>query len=425
VLKSGAVTMSPAPHVARGIRELRRLLRQAVDLRQLDVEGFRRWLTHELTRWQTDPAFTQRVRIRDLRRAHPELRELERAYRRAAAEDEASARSARLREMEEELANIGKALAGLGAALEQAEPEKKTQLQRKFDAFQARQEVLRGKYARASEANPSRKALLQAHKELQRLRGTLGLDEEETRLAEILLQQGQRSGHTGQSFEQQALTLTRRHLVPELLGRGGEEAARRIQVLRGVTLGAARSEFDQLVIRRPLSPGRPVEVLAMVEVKRNPNDLAHGFRLRQENLAWLTGDAAHYDAGQYRTRYFSSGHFDREAVHEEGGERFVFARGSFRRFRRESRSGLFLKRLYFITRAGTLNGVSAAALSRIRHRIATDERWQPESDAWLRALLHWSQSLAEPLEAPEVLRLYSSTIARARHVLVVGRSPRG
>jgi hypothetical protein len=394
-----------------------------VDLRQLDVEGFRRWLTHELPRWQADPAFAQRARIRDLRRAHPELRDLERTYRRAVAEDEASAPSARLRQMEEELANTDKALIGLSAALARAAPEKKSPLQRKLAGFQARQELLRERYARASEASPARQILLQVHAELQRLRGTLGLEEEEARLSELLLSQGQRSGHTGQSFEQLALTLTRRHIVPDLLGRGGEAAAQRIQVLRGVTLGAARSEFDQLVIRRPLSPGRPVEVLAMVEVKRNPNDLAHGFRLRQENLAWLTGDAAHYDPGQYRTRYFSSGHFDREAVHEEAGERFVFARGSFRRFRREPKSGAFLKRLYFITRTGTLNGVAAAALSRIRHRVATDERWQPESDAYLRALLHWCQSLAEPLEAPEVLRLYCSTTARAQHVLVVGRSP--
>ncbi len=414
--------MSSTPHTARGIRALRRLLRRAVDLRQLDVEGFRRWLTHELTRWQEDPAFALRVRIRDLRREHPALLDLERVHRRAVAEDEASAVFAHLRQMEEQLANTGKALAGLSDALAEAAPEKREQLQRKLDAFQARQEALRERYARASEATPSRQFLLQVHAELQRLRGTLGLEEEEARLSELLLRQGQRSAHTGQSFEQLALTLTRRHIVPDLLGRGGQEAARRIQVLRGVTLGAARSEFDQLVIRRPLSPGRPVEVLAMVEVKRNANDLAHGFRLRQENLAWLTGDAAHYDPGQYRTRYFSSGHFDREAVHEEGGERFVFARGSFRRFRREPRSGSFLKRLYFITRAGTLNGVSAATLSRIRYRVATDERWQPESDAYIRSLLLWCQSMAEPLEAPDVLRLYGSTTARSRHVLVVGRS---
>lgn len=133
------------------------------------------------------------------------------------------------------------------------------------------------------------------------------------------------------------------------------------------------------------------------------------------------GDAAHYDARQYRTRYFHTGHFDREAVHEEGRERFVLTRGSFRLFRREARSQPYLRRLYFITRAGTLAGVSTPTLARIRHRVATDERWQPESDSYLRALLHWCQSLAEPIEAPEVLRLYASTPRRARQILVVAR----
>jgi len=109
----------------------------------------------------------------------------------------------------------------------------------------------------------------------------------------------------------------------------------------------------------------PEQVLAVVEVKRNLNDLAHGFGLRQENLAWLTGDTAHYDPGQCRTTYFRSGHFDREAIHQQDGDSFVFARSSFSRFRRDPAAGLFLDRLCFITRAGTMWGVSTAALARL------------------------------------------------------------
>jgi len=108
-------------------------------------------------------------------------------------------------------------------------------------------------------------------------------------------------------------------------------------------------------------------------------------------------------------------------VHEEGGEHFVLTRDSFRLFRREPDGRAFLRRLYFITREGTLAGVSTSALARIRHRVATDEKWHPESDAYLRALLHWCQSLAEPVEAPEVLRLYGSTPRRAGQVLVMAR----
>jgi hypothetical protein len=406
-------------HVVRGTRALRRLLQEAVDLRELDVEGFRRWLTHELPFWAQDPAFVQRASIRDLRRAHPELLALERTHHRAAAADEASPRAARLLQVEEELLRTGKAIAGLSAALERSAPGRQPNLRRKLADFQARQRELRREQELLIRASPARQELLRVREELRRLRSRLGLERAEAELAELLLDQGRRSGHSGGSFEQQALSLTWHTIVPDLLGRTGATA--RLRVLTGVGLGAARTELDQLLIRAPRQPGQPVEVLALVEVKRNLNDLAHGFRRRQENLAWFTGETGRYDPGEYRTRYFRSGHFDREAVHEQEGERFVFTRGSFRLFRREPGGGPFLRRLYFITRAGPLAGVSASALSRIRHRVATDERWQPDSEAYLRELLRWCQSLAEPLEAPDVLRLYGSVPGRSRQVLVVAR----
>ncbi|QRN97962.1 hypothetical protein JRI60_02450 [Archangium violaceum] len=408
--------------VSRGTRELKRLLQQAVDLRGLDLEGFRHWLTQQLPFWESDPAFIQRARIRDLRRAHPELRALERMYRRATAADEASPQGARLLQVEEELARTGKALAGLSAALVRAEPAKQPDLRRKLDAFQDRQRELQREQALLTRESPPRQELLRLRAELQQLRSRLGLERAEGDLAELLLHQGQRSGHSGGSFEQQALTLTWRFIVPELLGRARTADATRLRVLTGVGLGAARTELDQLLIRLPRRPEQPVEVLALIEVKRNLNDLAHGFRRRQENLAWFTGESGHYDPSQYRTRYFRSGHFDREAVHEQDGQRFVFARGSFRLFRREPGLGPFLRRLYFITRPGTLSGVSASALARIRHRVSTEERWLLQDDDSLLELLRWCQSLAEPLETPDVLRLYCSVPERSRQVLVVHRS---
>jgi hypothetical protein len=411
---------SPLP-VVRGTRELRRLLRQAVDLRGLELEGFRRWLTQQLPLWESDPAFVQRARIRDLRRAHPELRALERACRRAAASDEASPHGARLLELEEERTKTGKALAGLSAALARAEPGEQPGLQRKLAAFEDRHQALQSEHALLTRVSPPRQELLRMRTELQQLRSRLGLERAEAELAGLLLHQGQRSGHVGGSFEQQALALTWQLIVPDLLGRDWGGATARLRVLTGVGLGAARTELDQLLIRQPLRSGQPVEVLALVEVKRNINDLAHGFRRRQENLAWFTGDTRYYDPAQYRTRFFRSGHFDREAEHEQDGEQFVFARSSFQHFRREPGLDVFLRRLYFITREGILAGVSTSALARLRHRVATDERWQLQDDASLRELLRWCQSLAEPLEAPDVLRLYCSVPGRARQVLVAGR----
>src|SRR5262249_34531687 len=145
---------------------------------------------------------------------------------------------------------------------------------------------------------------------------------------------------------------------------------------RGVTLGAARIELDQLVVRQRNNSTLPVEVLALVEVKRNINDLAHGFHQRQENLAWLTGQGDRYDPKAHRTRSFPTGHFDRNVFHEEAGTYCLLGPGSFRLFGREQSPGLFRDRLYFICRAGAMWGVSAAVLGRIRFRVATDERWQ-------------------------------------------------
>jgi hypothetical protein len=409
--------------ITHGVRVLRRLLRERTsDLRTLDLAGFRAWLGHHLARWENDPVFAQRVRIRDLGRAHPRLHDLKTAYRRAAAADAAAAPFARLRRLEQELIDTGKAIAGLTASLERAPAEKQSALRDKRDAFQAREHILREEQTRLIESSPQRQTLLRAGAELEQFRAAIGLHRAEEHLEQLLKRQGRRSGHSGASFEELAHTVTQSHIIPDLLrGRSRDGALRRLRVLRQVTLGAARVEFDQVVIRQPRHSDVPVEVLAVVEVKRNINDLAHGFRQRQENLAWLTGATDHYDAGLYRNGRFPSGQFDRPAVHRQDADVFPFDRGSFRHFRRDPAAGLILRRLYFITRAGTLWGISHAALTRIGFRVATDPRWQPDQDAYVRELLHRCQALAQAVETPDVLQTYAATPRLGRQILLVDR----
>ncbi len=408
--------------VSRGVRAIRRLLgEQNFDLRCLDVAGFRHWLERQLVRWRRDSVFSQRAQLRDLRRANPQLATLERQLRRAAAADAASPHSARLRRLEQELTATARAIAGLSAAWTEAAPAKRPALAQKREHFQARQQALLQEQADLIQSSPERQTLLQAAEELTRCRAAIGLDREEALLATLLKQQGRRSGHSGGTFEQLARTVTRSHILPELKTGSRRGSADPLRVLQGVTLGAARTEFDLLVVRTPRVGGQAVEVLAVVEAKRNINDLAHGFRQRQENLAWLTGGRDLYDPHRYRTGYFRTGHFDRPVPHDEGDATFLFDRDSFRHFHRDGRSGLYLERLYFVTRAGPLWGVGAAALGRISYRVATDPRWRPEDDVYLDRLLCWCRSLTEPIETPEVLRLYAQTPARARQVLLVGR----
>ncbi len=387
--------------VRRGREAVREVLEGATDLRFVDAAEFRAWLAEQLPRWRRDPAFARRERLRQIRRAWPRLRELERECRRAAEADAASAEGAAIRAREVELRGVRQAVAGLSAALDGAEPGRRDALEAKRADFAVRHAALRDEVAARVAASPTRAALERVRAELARLRRESGWRREEARLRVLLRSGGRRSGGSGAGFEAAAHDAVAAHLLSGLGGAG-------LRVLRGVTLGAADTEIDLLVVR----PGDPAEVLALVEAKRNPNDVAHGFARRQADLAWLAGERGAYDPAVRTTRAFPTGHFDRPATHDG----VTLAPASFRRFRRDPVTGHYLDRLCFATRPGALAGLSGAALARLRHRAATDERFDPEDDAYLDDLLAWCRTLAAPIETPDVLRLYAGE-ARARQIL--------
>lgn len=400
----------PAVDYVRGRRALQRLLAErCCDVRELDLPAFRRWLAALLRRWRRDPVFRQRLRLRELRRAHPDLVEAERRFRRALRQDAAGPFFGALAARERQLHDLGRALAGLTAALAAAPEERRPTLARKLDGYLARHQEAEAAMADLLRQSPERHGLHLARAELDALRRSIGMDVEEERLQALLRRHGHGAGRSGRSFEALAAGITPQAVGPNL------------RVLQGVTLGAADTELDQLLVRA--RPGRPVDVVALVEVKRSLDDLAHGFRKRQGNLAWLTGDGS-YDPAGWRTRAFPSGHFDRPAVHAQDGEEFVLTRESFRRFHRDPATGLFLERLYFVTRPGRLRGLSSAALARVGARVAGDLHWNPRDPEYLEGLLDWCRSLAHELESPDVLRLYAASPARARQILLVGQAVR-
>eukprot|EP00959_Pyramimonas_sp_CCMP1952_P297253 6218923-Pyramimonas_sp.AAC.1 len=53
-------------------------------------------------------------------------------------------------------------------------------------------------------------------------------------------------------------------------------------------------------------------------MKSNANDVGRSFYHKQAALAWLSGDTSGYSAGEWVTKNFPSGHFDRPAQHLEG-----------------------------------------------------------------------------------------------------------
>lgn len=405
------------PLPARGAAALRRVLEErTLDVRSLDPAGFRRWLALHLSRWERDALFARRCDVRALRRAHPDLRALEAAVREARAADAATPAASRLAELERELRGAAQAVAGLSAALEAAPNPERPALAAKLDRFRARARALEREQEEYTGSSPERQALLRLRAGLARLRERTGLAEAEAGVERLQRERGRGSTRHGGEFERTALALTRAHLLPGLAaGSPG-----RIEVLVGVTLGARDVEIDQLVARVPADASRPVEALAVVEAKRNPNDLGHGYRRRRLDLAWLRGDAGRYDPERYRNRRFPAGHFDRPVEHRQGGEAFLVAPGSFARLGPAPADGAPPDGLHLVAREGTLWGLSGAALGRVAHRAATDERWAPEDEGYLEELRAWCLSLAEAPEAPDVLRLHAAHPEAAERVLLVG-----
>jgi len=401
---------------ACGARVLRRILREETsDLRALDLAGFREWLAGHLARWQRDPVFQARSRIRDFRRGCPDLRSVERDLRRAARADAASDAYPRLWQLEQAIRGAEQAVAGLTEAVKRAPAGEVARLRTKRDAFRAELRDFKAERRSLARSSDERRALRRVEAKLRRLRASLGLDEQEADLARLLRERGRRGGGAGRSFETTAEVAVRRFVLPEVVGKTGGASSGGVRILRGVTLGAAKVELDRVVVRE--RGENTVDVLAVIEAKRNINDLAHGLRRRQEDLAWLTGDPT--GAADLRTKTFPAGRFDREVVHEQDGEAFRFGPASFRRFRRDAATRLFLDRLYLVSRQGMVWGVSSAALAKIGHRVATDERWTSDDETYLGELFAWCRSLAGDFESPDLLRLYAGDATRAKRLIMV------
>ena len=403
------------PTLIRDPVELRRRLDElTLDVRTLDLAGFRDWLDRQMPRWQTDPVFVQRTRIRDLRRANPDVRRLDEEYRRATEVAAASPAGRRLSALDKGLYNAELAIVGLEAALRDASPHQKTAWEAKRAGFVARQRQMSDEKTALLESSPEQQHLLQMAAEVRRVWESIGLDREHAQLAELLTRTGRESGLAGTKFEQQAQVLAQQHIMADL-GYGS------LHLLHKVRLGAAGVELDLVFVRRRGGVDDAVDVLAVVEVKRNINDLAHGFLRRQIDLTWLTGDAARYDPTAHRTGHFHAGHFDRPAVHWQDSQPFVFAPDSFRRFVRDRQSDYFLDGLYLLTRIGPVWGLSTAAMSRVAARASTDEDLDLDfaHPADLVRLFDWCRSLARPVETPDVVREFTSTPERGRQLLVV------
>lgn len=326
----------------------------------MGLDAFAAWLRRRVRRWSEQPVFRQRVRIRQLRCSFPGLLEAETEWRRALKRDLAGALHGRLQQLEESLRGVDKAVKGLAVA---GRPEK-------LAAFRDRQRQLRDELAALVAVCPERQEREHARERWEAIRRASGLDKEEEALRGLLRESGRGSGSRGKAFERAAYDFARKKLAPRL---GVTD------IFKGMTFKGPDTELDMLLAR---ADGTHAVVLAVIEAKRNANDLAHGYRQRRRNLRWLSGDAK-----AQATTYYRSGFFDRPYLHEG----LVFDSSSFRN-----------TSLFFLTRPGWIWGMSSQTFSRLSHRVATDVRfcWDPE---YIESLRAWTVGLTGSLETPDLL----------------------
>ncbi len=174
-------------------------------------------------------------------------------------------------------------------------------------------------------------------------------------------------------------------------------------------------EFDQIVVQCATEQ-EAVDVLAVVEAKRNVNDLVHGFEVRQENLAWLVGDPSGYVVDKYRTSAFPEGHFT-GAVHVEQGRTYRFERSSFARFQTPNEQGFRLAGLWFLTQRRPLLGVTSSELGQILYQVSTNPSHHLASNSGLGKFRKSVLRFVSDFQTRNVLNLYAETDKLAQQIV--------
>ena len=408
--------MAAVPLDSTALAEL--LETPSIDLHALDTAAFGSWLAARVVEQRNNAAFQQKCAIRDLVARHErELSERRDALDAARVEFDACPQRPEIERLCRRTLKLRKAVSGLAEAVQERRADAR-KLARHTDELRTEEQALAEQIAACAE----KRRLDEAEAALAAFRDAIGLTAEVLRLHALQRQRGRRSDASGKSFEHSAEAAVRACVLPQVHPADEcEVVGRSPVVLRNVTLGAAGVEIDFLIV---IDRGEhePVDVLAMVEAKRNINDLVGGFAARQTDLTWLTGDAERYDPSRYRTHRFPTGHFDRPTWHEQDGRRFALDRSSFARFVRDAETERFLSRLYFVTRPRPLLGVTSLELARILHWAATDPAFRADDATSLRRFHRHVLSRVDRFQTRDVLEFFARRAMAAQIILCDGEA---
>ncbi len=370
------------------------------DLSNLSLQEFRAWLEARIERASKHLLFQERCRARDLRRRHrSQLRSREMRLKQAERNYHADPHSITIEEMRENVRDLTNAVQELSRAVAEnrVNPEK-------LSEYEAQRAIAIAQYSQLRNTSPTWHPLEQARQSLADFQEEIGLTQIEKSIKRLSLERGRISSQAGQNYQQTAIQIGR-DLIADSLAEWDIFDGQSIELLHGVTLGCARGEFDQMIVTAT-NQYEPVRVLAVVEVKKNINDLVHGFRIRQENLAWLAGDRSGYVAKLYRTREFPEGHFTGR-VHQEFGRQYYFNRDSFQQYVTPDKTGYRLEGLWFITNCRPLLGVTSRELGQILYQVATNPSLNLSSNSGLGKFRKWALKTISDFQTHDVLRLYA------------------
>lgn len=382
----------------------------AVDLHTMTLPQFGEWIAARIEESSRHELFQLRCWIRDVRSANRRrLRDRENRLNAARLAYEHSSPFIDFQRISREVDSLSKGVAGLTEAVREgrADAEKLQQFKEKLQHAHHRLEATESRLETAEKRRFDR-----AIASWNRLRNELGLADAEAKLEQSGDMVGTASMNAGERFETISSRAAKEIIIPSL-GLSVNSAI----ILHGVTLGCPRGELDQVIVT--IKDNGISHVHAVVEAKSNINDLAHGFRVRQENLAWFVGDTRGFDPQLYRSDRYAGGRFGgSEIYHDEQGKRYQFDQASFDAFRELDHESYRLRRLYFVTENRPLLGLGSGDLSRLMSRIATDYRMANlSSRTALKNLREWLLEFVDPFQTSDVLKLYSVDQELANHIL--------
>ncbi|NUM33478.1 MAG: hypothetical protein HUU50_02960 [Candidatus Brocadiae bacterium] len=391
--------------------------KNSLDFFSMSIEDFSLWLQKQVTRQSTDLDFAKRSEIRDL---HSQYRNqfypLWGALKKAQSEWQGSGKRLAWEFLEKKILGSQKAIEGLSQAIEKKMGEKRLECIAKLELYQKDLECLKKEQKIMLDSLAEKHALDKAEKELWNFKEKIGLNQKEKELEDILYAQAQRTTSAGANFEALSREAIEKHIIPSVAKNLTKEQKASLRILSNVTLGCARAEIDYLVV---LPDEKNTRVLAIIEVKRNINDIAWGFLIKQENIAWFTGDVNAYSAESYRTHIFQEGHFNKVVYHEEEGKRLSFDQSSFAAFKREGK--YFIDDLFFITDARPLLGMLSSDYRKFIYRISTDMNFDLENKEYLQDLLAWIRSFISPIQTRNILELYATRETWAKQIVFFSR----